>query len=88
MTAPDSGFETVEDLAAAGARSRSAPPAWARVASSQELLFAQAEIDATSIPFDGGSPTLTAVLGGQVDVGSIQLGEAIEQIEAGELTRS
>jgi tripartite-type tricarboxylate transporter receptor subunit TctC len=26
------------------------------------------------------------VLGGQVDVGSIQLGEAIEQIEAGELT--
>ena len=26
------------------------------------------------------------MLGGQVDVGSIQLGEAIEQIEAGELT--
>jgi len=61
VTAPDSGFATVEDLAAA-------------------------DIEATSVPFDGGSPTLTAVLGGQVDVGSIQLGEAIEQIEAGELT--
>jgi len=53
---------------------------------SQELLFNQAGIDATDVPFDGGSPTLTAVLGGQVDVGSIQLGEALEQIEAGELT--
>ena len=69
------------------ARSSSAPPASAPAASSrQELLFAQAGIDATAVPFDGGSPTLTAVLGGQVDVGSIQLGEAIEQIEAGELT--
>ena len=36
----------------------------------QELLFAQAGIEATAVPFDGGSPTLTAVLGGQVDVGS------------------
>ena len=55
-------------------------------ASSQELLFSQAGMEATAVPFDGGSPTLTAVLGGQVDVGSIQLGEAIEQIEAGTLT--
>lgn len=53
---------------------------------SQELLFAQAGIEATAVPFDGGSPTLTAVLGEQVDVGSIQLGEAVEQIEAGKLT--
>ena len=53
---------------------------------SQALLFAQSGIKATAVPFDGGSPTLTAVLGGQVDVGSIQLGEAVEQIEAGKLT--
>ena len=87
VTAPDSGFTTVEDLAAAG-RPITFGTTGVGTGSqlSQELLFAQAEIDATAVPFDGGSPTLTAVLGGQVDVGSIQLGEAIEQIEAGELT--
>jgi tripartite-type tricarboxylate transporter receptor subunit TctC len=87
VTAPDSGFTTVEDLAAAG-RPITFGTTGVGTGSqlSQELLFAQADIEATSVPFDGGSPTLTAVLGGQVDVGSIQLGEAIEQIEAGELT--
>ena len=87
VAAPDSGFETVEDLAAAG-RPITFGTTGVGTGSqlSQELLFAQADIEATSVPFDGGSPTLTAVLGGQVDVGSIQLGEAIEQIEAGELT--
>jgi tripartite-type tricarboxylate transporter receptor subunit TctC len=74
VTAPDSGFTTVEDLAAAG-RPITFGTTGVGTGSqlSQELLFAQAEIDATSVPFDGGSPTLTAVLGGQVDVGSIQL---------------
>jgi tripartite-type tricarboxylate transporter receptor subunit TctC len=87
VTAPDSGFATVEDLAAAG-RPITFGTTGVGTGSqlSQELLFSQADIEATSVPFDGGSPTLTAVLGGQVDVGSIQLGEAIEQIEAGELT--
>ncbi|WP_448616880.1 tripartite tricarboxylate transporter substrate binding protein [Modestobacter sp. URMC 112] len=87
VTAPSSGFTTVEDLAGAG-RPITFGTTGVGTGSqlSQELLFAQADIEATSVPFDGGSPTLTAVLGGQVDVGSIQLGEAIEQIEAGELT--
>jgi len=87
VTAPDSGFATVEDLTAAG-RTINFGTTGVGTGSqlAQELLFAQAGIDATSVPFDGGSPTLTAVLGGQVDVGAIQLGEAIEQIEAGELT--
>jgi tripartite-type tricarboxylate transporter receptor subunit TctC len=87
VTAPDSGFETVEDLAAADRPINFGTTGVGTGSQlSQELLFAQADIDAASVPFDGGSPTLTAVLGGQVDVGSIQLGEAIEQIEAGELT--
>ncbi|MCZ2811555.1 MULTISPECIES: Bug family tripartite tricarboxylate transporter substrate binding protein [unclassified Modestobacter] len=87
VTAPGSGFSTVEDLAAAG-RPITFGTTGVGTGSqlSQELLFAQADIDATAVPFDGGSPTLTAVLGGQVDVGSVQLGEAIEQIESGGLT--
>ncbi|GAB3692139.1 Bug family tripartite tricarboxylate transporter substrate binding protein [Saccharopolyspora tripterygii] len=51
----------------------------------QELLFKHAGIPGTAVPFDGGSPAMTAVLGNQVDVAAVQLGEAISQIKAGEL---
>ncbi|GAA0948061.1 tripartite tricarboxylate transporter substrate binding protein [Pseudonocardia zijingensis] len=87
VTAASSGFRTVADLAAAG---RPVTYGTTGVGTgselSQALLFGQSGIPASAVPFDGGSPTLTAVLGGQVDVGSIQLGEAVEQIEAGTLT--
>jgi tripartite-type tricarboxylate transporter receptor subunit TctC len=53
---------------------------------SSELLFTLADIPGRAVPFDGGAPALTAVLGNQVDVASIQLGEAMPQIEAGKVT--
>jgi tripartite-type tricarboxylate transporter receptor subunit TctC len=49
----------------------------------QALLFAQAEIDGQAIPFDSGSDALTAAVGNQVEVSTIQLGEAKPQIDAG-----
>ncbi|TAP28272.1 MULTISPECIES: tripartite tricarboxylate transporter substrate binding protein [Micrococcaceae] len=49
----------------------------------QELLLAQADIEGTTVPFDSGSPALTAVMGDQVQVSTIQLGEAKPQIDAG-----
>jgi tripartite-type tricarboxylate transporter receptor subunit TctC len=87
VTAATSGFHTVQDLANAG-RPITYGTTGVGTGSelSQALLFGQAGIAASAVPFDGGSPTLTAVLGGQVDVGSIQLGEAVEQIESGTLT--
>ena len=87
VTAPSSGFRTVQDLVNAG-RPITYGTTGVGTGSqlSQALLFSQAGVQASAVPFDGGSPTLTAVLGGQVDVGSIQLGEAVEQIEAGALT--
>ncbi|MFU8874252.1 Bug family tripartite tricarboxylate transporter substrate binding protein [Micromonospora sp. SL4-19] len=87
VTAAKSGFKTVDDLAKAG-RPITFGTTGVGTGSqlSQELLFRQANIPAKAVPFKGGSPTLTAVLGGQVDVGSVQLGEAIEQVKAGKLT--
>ena len=86
VTAPSSGMKTVEDIKRSGKTIKYGTTGVGTGSQlSQALLFAQAGIKATAVPFDGGSPTLTAVLGGQVDVGSIQLGEAVEQIEAGEL---
>jgi tripartite-type tricarboxylate transporter receptor subunit TctC len=49
------------------------------------LTFATAGVKATAVPFDGGAPNLTALLGAQVDVSTLQVGEAIENIKAGKL---
>ncbi|MET7283157.1 tripartite tricarboxylate transporter substrate binding protein [Kribbella sp. NPDC005582] len=46
------------------------------------LAFKQAGIPATDVPFDGGAPALTALLGSQVDVATIQVGDSIAQIKA------
>lgn len=52
----------------------------------QELLLAQAKIEGTTVPFDSGSPALTAVMGNQVQISTVQLGEAKPQIDAGTVT--
>ena len=53
------------------------------------LLRADCSRPATStseaIPFDGGAPALTALLGDQVDTACLQVGEAIENIESGKI---
>jgi tripartite-type tricarboxylate transporter receptor subunit TctC len=53
---------------------------------SQALLFNEFGVKATDVPFDGGAPALTALLGDQVDVAALQIGEAIENIQSGKLT--
>ncbi|MFP5071650.1 Bug family tripartite tricarboxylate transporter substrate binding protein [Pseudonocardia nantongensis] len=83
----NTGFRTIDDMKAAGRPINFGTTGVGTGSQlSSELLFQQAGIDATAVPFDGGSPTLTAVLGGQVDVAAIQLGEAVEQIRAGAIT--
>lgn len=52
----------------------------------QELILAQADVEGTTVPFDSGSPALTAVMGDQVQVSTVQLGEAKPQIDAGTVT--
>ncbi|TCP49988.1 tripartite-type tricarboxylate transporter receptor subunit TctC [Tamaricihabitans halophyticus] len=51
----------------------------------QALLFGFTDVPAADIPFDGGGPTMTAVLGGQVDVAALHPAEVMPQIEAGGL---
>lgn len=50
------------------------------------LTFSTADVDSEPVPFDGGSPALTALLGNQVDTACLQVGEARENIESGKLT--
>ncbi|MDS2172769.1 tripartite tricarboxylate transporter substrate binding protein [Nesterenkonia sp. CL21] len=49
----------------------------------QLALFGEAGVDGNEVPFDSGPPALTAVMGGQVEVGTVHIGDAMPQIEAG-----
>ncbi|MEV6301915.1 tripartite tricarboxylate transporter substrate binding protein [Actinoplanes sp. NPDC051861] len=84
---PRTGFKTVKDIVDAKRPVKFATTGVGTGSQlTQTLLFAQAGVDATAVPFNGGAPALTAVLGGQVDVAAVQLGEAKKQIEAGKAT--
>jgi tripartite-type tricarboxylate transporter receptor subunit TctC len=83
VASTQSGFKTVKDIVDAKRPIKYATTGVGTGSQlSQQLLFAQANVNATAVPFNGGAPALTAVLGGQVDVASVQLGEAKAQIEA------
>ncbi|WP_293784043.1 tripartite tricarboxylate transporter substrate binding protein [uncultured Aeromicrobium sp.] len=87
VTNADNGWSTVDDLKNAGKTLNYATTGVGTGSQlSSELLFKLADIPGRAVPFDGGAPALTAVLGNQADVASVQLGEAMPQIEAGEVT--
>jgi tripartite-type tricarboxylate transporter receptor subunit TctC len=84
VASKESGFQTLDDLeAASGDLTYGTTGVGTGSQLAQALLFAQAEIEGQDIPFDSGSPALTAVVGDQVQVATIQLGEAKPQIDAG-----
>jgi tripartite-type tricarboxylate transporter receptor subunit TctC len=87
VASPESGFESLADIQDSGDPLNFGTTGVGTGSQlAQAVLFAQAEIDGTAVPFDSGSPALTAVMGDQVDVATIQLGEALPQIEAGTVT--
>ncbi|TWD75297.1 tripartite-type tricarboxylate transporter receptor subunit TctC [Kribbella amoyensis] len=82
----DSGFKSIADLKKAGKNIKygtTGVGTGAQLASA--LTFKVAGIPATDVPFDGGAPAMTALLGRQVDVATFQLGEGIENVKAGKL---
>jgi len=86
VTSAESGFESIDDLKADGSRITYATTGVGTGSQlATALTFSTAEIPGASVPFDGGSPALTALLGDQVDVAALQLGEARENIESGDL---
>lgn len=87
VASKESGYESLEDIkGASGNLNFGTTGVGTGSQLAQAVLFAQAEIEGTAVPFDSGSPALTAVMGNQVDVATIQLGEALPQIEAGTVT--
>lgn len=86
VTNPASGLRTLEDLQNAPRVVKYGTTGVGTGAQlSAALLFKTSAVDSQAVPFDGGAPALAAVLGNQVDVASIQVGEAIENIQSGKL---
>jgi tripartite-type tricarboxylate transporter receptor subunit TctC len=50
-----------------------------------ELLKATSGVDVLHIPFNGSPPLITALLGGQVEIGAVAPAAAMAQIQAGKL---
>jgi tripartite-type tricarboxylate transporter receptor subunit TctC len=81
----DSPYQTLADLLAADSVNYATTGVGTGSQLSAQLLFTGAGIDATDVPFDGGAPAVTALLGQQVDAVSASLAETMPQIDAGEL---
>ncbi len=87
VTNPASGYRNLDDIKNATRVVRYGTTGVGTGAQlSAALLFKTSNVNAQAVPFDGGAPALAAVLGNQVDVASIQVGEAIENIQSGKLT--
>lgn len=86
VTSPASGFRTIQDMQNADRTVRYGTTGVGTGAQlSAALLFNSSNVPSAAVPFDGGAPALAAVLGNQVEVASIQVGEAIENIQSGKL---
>lgn len=86
VASPGSGFRTIQDMQNADSTVRYGTTGVGTGAQlSAALLFKSSNVPSAAVPFDGGAPALAAVLGNQVEVASIQVGEAIENIQSGKL---
>ncbi|MDK3258460.1 tripartite tricarboxylate transporter substrate binding protein [Blastococcus capsensis] len=89
MANADGPYQTVEDLMAATASGQPVTFGTSGLGSTTSfaltLFFEEAGIPATEVPFEGGGPARTALLGQQVDFAGAHPSEVAEQIEAGTL---
>jgi tripartite-type tricarboxylate transporter receptor subunit TctC len=81
----DSPYQTLEDLLAADSVKYGTTGVGTGSQLSAGLLFGIAGVDAKDVPFDGGGPTVTALLGKDIDAASLSLAETMPHIEAGDM---
>jgi tripartite-type tricarboxylate transporter receptor subunit TctC len=81
----DSPYQTLDDLLAASSVNYATTGVGTGSQLSAQALFVGAGIDATDVPFDGGAPAVTALLGQEVDAVSASLAETMPHIDAGDL---
>lgn len=88
VVAPDSPYETCTDVVDAAKKER-VIAAVSGATSLDEIVFTLVE-DATGVefdrvPFESGSEVLASLLGGKIDIASLNPGEVLGQLESGDL---
>lgn len=85
----DSPFKTLDDVIALKSSGRRITFGHSGVGTgayfAQTAFYKLAGINAADVPFGGGGPAVTAVLGKQVDIGASQPAESMRLVESGEL---
>ncbi|WP_411719769.1 tripartite tricarboxylate transporter substrate binding protein [Mycetocola sp.] len=88
VVAPDSPYETCDEVVDAARKDR-VVAAVSGATSLDEIVFklVEAEMDVKfdRVPFESGSEVLAALLGGTIDIASLNPGEVLGQLEAGDL---
>ena len=85
----DSPLRTVDDLIALKQRGQRITYGHSGVGTgayfAQTAFYKLAGVNATDVPFGGGGPAVTAVLGRQVDIGASQPAESMKLVQSGDL---
>ncbi|WP_099157014.1 Bug family tripartite tricarboxylate transporter substrate binding protein [Virgibacillus ndiopensis] len=85
----DSDWDTLDDLIAEKNSNRIIKFAHSGAGGfphvTQEAFFSEAGINAESVPFEGGGPAVTALLGGHVDTVAAHPAELIPHVESGDI---
>jgi len=80
----DSPYTSFEDVVNSGAQIKLAANSVGSIFHIAAMdLMAKAGVDAVHVPFNGGNPGLTAMLGGNVDVGFFHPEEVLSHVESG-----
>lgn len=87
FTYKDSPLRTAQDVLALKGKpiKYSSSGAGTVTGTAQAVFFGALGAEATGVPFDGGAPAKTAVLGKQVEVGGAHPGEIAQEVKAGTL---
>jgi tripartite-type tricarboxylate transporter receptor subunit TctC len=81
----NSSYKSLEDLLKAPSVRYATTGVGTGAQLSQALLFKASGVHATDVPFDGGAPAVSALLGEQVDALAGSLAESMQHIKAGKL---
>ncbi|MCO4252082.1 tripartite tricarboxylate transporter substrate binding protein [Pseudarthrobacter raffinosi] len=81
----DSPWNSVKDMLDADKLTYAHPGVGGMVQLAEAALFDAGGTDAQGVPFDGSAPSVTALLGGQVDTTAAEVGVALPYIKSGQL---
>lgn len=86
VASKQSGYKSIEDMKNSSKTiSYGFSGSGSLIQLAQKKFFDDSKINAEGVPFDGSAPTITALLGGHIDIGAAHPGDLQQYIESGDL---